>query len=96
MKAEIIEKLAVLITTAFGLVAALAWNTAIQKIFQNIFGEQSSIAAMLFYAMVVTIIAVILTLWIGRLEDKAKRTEFRSLFRRKHPTNKAKYFKQNQ
>jgi len=33
MKKEIMEKLIALITTAFGLVAALAWNSAIQAIF---------------------------------------------------------------
>jgi len=38
MKKDVIEKLAALITAAFGLVAALAWNTAIQEIFKRIFG----------------------------------------------------------
>jgi len=37
MKKDIIEKLATLITAAFGLVAALAWNSAIQNIFVRIF-----------------------------------------------------------
>ncbi|MFW6014790.1 MAG: DUF5654 family protein, partial [Candidatus Nanoarchaeia archaeon] len=33
MKAEVIEKLAALITVAFGLIAALAWNETIKAIF---------------------------------------------------------------
>ena len=37
MKGEVIEKLAALITAAFGLVAALAWNGAIQQSFKKIF-----------------------------------------------------------
>lgn len=72
MKKEVIEKIAALITAAFGLVAALAWNTAIQEIFKKIFGEASSILAMLLYAAVVTIIAVLATIWIGRISQRAE------------------------
>lgn len=72
MKKEVIEKLAALITAAFGLIAALAWNDAIQSIFKAIFGEQSSIAAMVFYAVVVTAIAVIATIWIGKISQEKK------------------------
>ena len=68
---DVIDKLSALITAAFGLVAALAWNSAIQEIFKEVFGEQSSIPAMLGYA-VVTVIAVIFTLWIGFVSNKAK------------------------
>lgn len=70
MKTEVIEKLALLVTGAFGLVAALAWNTAIQAIFKQIFGDASSILAMLTYAIIITIIAVIATVWIGRISEK--------------------------
>ena len=72
MKTEVIEKLSALITAAFGLVAALAWNSAIQKIFTQVFGEQSSLAAMLFYAVIVTIVAVIATVYVGRATERAK------------------------
>lgn len=69
---DVIDKLAALITAAFGLVAALAWNTAIQAIFTEIFGSQSSIPAMLGYAAFVTVIAVFFTVWIGFVSGKAK------------------------
>lgn len=71
MQKEVIEKVAALITAAFGLIAALAWNEAIQEIFRLVFGDQSGIWAMLFYAVVVTIIAVVVTIWIGRVAEKA-------------------------
>jgi ABC-type Mn2+/Zn2+ transport system permease subunit len=70
MQKEVIEKIAALITAAFGLIAALAWNEAIQEIFRLVFGDQSGIWAMLFYAVVVTIIAVVVTIWIGRVAEK--------------------------
>jgi len=72
MKKDVVEKLAALITAAFGLVAALAWNGAIQAIFKQVFGEASSIGAMLTYAVVVTIIAVFVTIWIGNVAEKSK------------------------
>jgi len=75
MKSEVIEKLAALITAAFGLVAALAWNGAIKAIFAKIFTEAEGLIQMLVYAVVVTIIAVIATLWIGRASAKAKKGE---------------------
>jgi len=71
-KTEVIEKIAALITAAFGLVAALAWNGAIQELFKLIFGEQSTLVAMFVYAVVVTIIAVIAVVLIGRAAAKAK------------------------
>ena len=75
MKKDVIEKLSALIIAAFGLVAALAWNGAIQTIFKSIFGEASSVVAMLTYAIVVTIIAVIVTIWIGRIEARANKKD---------------------
>jgi uncharacterized membrane protein YidH (DUF202 family) len=71
MQKEVVEKIAALITAAFGLVAALAWNEAIQEIFRLAFGEQSGIWAMIAYAVIVTIIAVVVTIWIGRVAEKS-------------------------
>jgi MFS-type transporter involved in bile tolerance (Atg22 family) len=71
MRKEVIEKIAALITAAFGLIAALAWNEAIQAIFRLVFGEQAGVWAMIFYAVVVTIIAVLVTIWIGRVAEKS-------------------------
>ena len=74
-KTEVIEKIAALVTAAFGLVAALAWNGAIQELFKIIFGEQSTLVAMFVYAVVVSIIAVIAVILIGRAAAKAKGEE---------------------
>lgn len=73
MKSEVIEKLAVLTTTAFGLVAALAWNDAIRSLFE----EGGALAFVAnggpwVYAVFVTIIAVIMTIWIGRVASRVK------------------------
>ena len=72
MKLEILDKIAALLTVAFGLVAALAWNGAIQAIFRHFFGTADNIPAMLVYAVVVTIIAVLVAIWIARAVKRAK------------------------
>lgn len=75
MKSEVIDKLTALVTAAFGLVAALAWNEAIQSIFKRVFGETKSMGPMIIYAIIVTVIAVIITLWIGKTASKLKNIE---------------------
>jgi membrane protein YdbS with pleckstrin-like domain len=72
MKAEVLDKIAALVTAAFGLVAALAWNGAIRAIFETLFGSADNLTAMLVYAVVVTIIAVLVTIWIARAVKRAK------------------------
>ncbi len=72
MKSEVIEKIAALLTAAFGLVAALAWNDAIKAFFKEIFGTAETLGPMLAYAVAVTIIAVAVTIWIGKIAEKKK------------------------
>ncbi|MFC2135147.1 DUF5654 family protein [Bacteroidota bacterium] len=78
MNKEIIEKLAALVTAAFGLVAALAWNDAIKALFKGPCGTEGagslctlSIGGPWVYAIIVTIIAVIAAVWIGKVAEKA-------------------------
>ena len=72
MKGEVLDKIVALVTVAFGLVAALAWNGAIRAIFEAVFGSADNIVAMLIYAVVVTIIAILVTIWIARVAKRAK------------------------
>lgn len=72
LKQEVLDKIAALVTAAFGLVAALAWNDAIKAVFKEVFGTSDTAGPMLIYAVIITIIAVILTLTIARAASKAK------------------------
>lgn len=67
---QVLEKTILLATSAFGLVAALAWNDAIQSVFQYYFGEQQGLIAKLWYALVVSVIVVVITIWLGKLAGK--------------------------
>jgi hypothetical protein len=59
-----------LATTAFGLVAALAWNEAIKNLFATIFGERAGIISLFVYAALVKVIAVMVTNRLGKLAEK--------------------------
>lgn len=74
LRLEILEKLSTLATAGFGLVAALAWNSAIQDLFKriNIFGAQDSILAKFVYAGLVTVVVVVITFSISRSINKIK------------------------
>ncbi|MDH3677871.1 MAG: DUF5654 family protein [Nitrosopumilus sp.] len=73
LKVVALDKIAALITAAFGLVAALAWNEAIKAIFKEIFGTAEAIGPLLIYAIVVTIAAVILTILVARAVTNARK-----------------------
>jgi hypothetical protein len=73
MRPEVIDKFAALITAAFGLVAALAWDGAILAIFKEIFGTADGIAPMIIYAVIVTVIAVFVTIWVAGAAERAKK-----------------------
>jgi len=66
VRKQVREKIAALLTAAFGLVAALAWNGAIRAIFAKVFGDPDTILAMLIYAIVVTIVAVIVIIMLAK------------------------------
>lgn len=71
---RVLEKVIFLAANAFGLVAALAWNDAIQSIFKYYFGEQNSVVAKLLYALLVTAIVVAVMLWLGKWEKKNEKS----------------------
>jgi cytochrome b subunit of formate dehydrogenase len=67
---NIATQLTTLVATAFALVAALAWNNAIQTLFTDIFGTAKTLEPMFAYAILVTIIAVVVTYYVSRLANK--------------------------
>ena len=66
----IMETVLALITTAFAFVAGEAWNSAIQKLIESFVGTGDAITSLLTYAIIVTIIAVIVTVLIARVAGK--------------------------
>jgi uncharacterized membrane protein len=76
LTAEVLDKFSTLITTALGLVAALAWNTAIQNLFNKLFGQAGGeLVSQFFYAILVTIAVIFATIYVGRAAERAKKAE---------------------
>jgi uncharacterized BrkB/YihY/UPF0761 family membrane protein len=76
MKSEIIEKMLTVIGSAFGLVAALAWNSAIQSVFSKYYQQPGEgVTSQIIYAITVTIIAVLAVIWTSWAYERAKKRE---------------------
>jgi len=67
---EVIEKIADLMTAAFGLIAALAWNSAIQALVGQFVQPGSGPIALIIYAIIITVVAVLVTVWIARVTKR--------------------------
>ena len=71
-KVQFLETTAALITSAFGLVAALAWNEAIKAAIAQWLTGGDEVIGLVVYALIVTVIAVTATLLIAMALAKAK------------------------
>ncbi len=75
-KKEFAEKLLKLVTSGFGLVAALAWNELIKETVNTFikpyFGESSGLISLAIYALVVTVLAVFVTYQLSKISESGK------------------------
>ncbi len=73
-KKQFAGKLLDLLTSGFGLVAALAWNELIKEVIDQYvkpyFGEGSGIISKMFYAVLVTVLAVLVTYNLSKLAEE--------------------------
>jgi hypothetical protein len=65
-----IQTMITLASASLGLVAALAWNEAIKAIIHEIFGASESVAGLLTYAILVTILAVVVLRSLARAAER--------------------------
>jgi hypothetical protein len=59
-----------LASAAFGVVAALAWNSAITALVKQIFGTGAQIVSLFIYAIIITIVAVIVMVNLGKMAER--------------------------
>ncbi|MBI3577302.1 hypothetical protein HY086_04655 [Candidatus Gottesmanbacteria bacterium] len=71
---EVIKQMIALATSGFGLVAALAWNNVIQELVNDhikpYLPQGSGLLSLLFYALIITILAVTVTYQLTKLVEK--------------------------
>lgn len=73
---EIVRQMLTLATAGFGIVAALAWNSLIQDIINTYvkpYFPEGSVFSLFIYAVIVTIIAVIVTLQLTKVLRQLER-----------------------
>lgn len=71
LKTEVREKVSGYISAGFGLVAGLAWNDAIKEFIETVFPQSgNTLVAKFSYAVIVTVLAVIVTVYFVRLIKK--------------------------
>ncbi|HYV32005.1 MAG TPA: DUF5654 family protein [Candidatus Binatia bacterium] len=64
-----------LASAAFGVVAALAWNSAITALVKQIFGEGAQIISLFLYAIIITVIAVIVMVNLGKVAERTAQSK---------------------
>ncbi len=73
---SVIKQMLKLATTGFGLVAALAWNELIKTFINDYIKTKisvgSGIISLLIYAVIITALAVTITLQLNKLAEKVK------------------------
>lgn len=75
----IIKNIITLSTSGFGLVVALAWNELIKSTVQTyltpIFGEGGGLISLLIYTVVVTTLAVLVTMELAKVQRRLEEVE---------------------
>lgn len=74
-KRAIKEKMLTLVVAAFTLVAALAWNDAVQSLVKVISRGNEGLMGKFIYAVMVTAIAAIISLQFSRLSKKERKNQ---------------------
>jgi cytochrome b len=67
---SLIQTMITLASASLGLVAALAWNEAIKTTLKQMLGGDDSLAALYTYAILATVIAIVVVALLSRLADK--------------------------
>ena len=62
----ILQTMITLAAASHGLVAALAWNEAIKALIRSVLGEDDTLVGLFIYAILATLIAVVVLLILGR------------------------------
>ena len=71
MRSQFLGTMIQLASAAFGVVAALAWNAFITELVKTYLSAQSGLIGLFVYAVVVTVIAVIVLISLGRAAERA-------------------------
>lgn len=73
----IIKQMIILSTSGFGVVVALAWNEVIKNFVESYIkpylGQGTGVFSLFIYAVVVTVLAVVVTMQLSKVEKRLER-----------------------
>ncbi len=77
LRHEVVEKTVGYVVTAFGVVAGLAWNEAVKELIDYVYPAQNAntLAAKFLYALLITTIIIILSVYLVRFAGGNKNGE---------------------
>lgn len=71
MTRQFLKQVLTLMTASFGVIAALAWNSAIQGAIQRLYPTPiQGVRYQLVYALIITAITVFMTVWAGKIDKR--------------------------
>lgn len=69
---NVFERVLTLIIAALGLIAALAWDEALKHLFEKLLGGKGTLWEEITYAIIITVLAVLISVGIGKIFLKRK------------------------
>ena len=75
MGRKFIEQIFTLFTAAVGLMAALAWNDAVQALINEFFPHKEGLQGRFIFAILITLIAVVLTSLFADFIDESEKPD---------------------
>ena len=66
VQSRVWERIVTIIIAALGLIAALAWDDTLKHLFENLFGGTGSLLEQFLYAVIVTVLAAAISVWLGK------------------------------
>lgn len=73
LKDDFVQKIVLMVIAALGFISAIAWDQTLKLIFIEIFGSLDSVGEKLLYAIIITVIAVLLSIILTRAFLKKKK-----------------------
>jgi len=75
LKAETVKTFTTLMASAFGLIAAFAWNDFVKQAIGRYIAPGQGLKSQLLYAILVTLLAIIVSFQLGKLAARYKPDE---------------------
>lgn len=72
IKRQFVDKLITLSIASLGLITALAWDETLRDLFRSFFGSSESLSDKFLYSSLITILAVVISIILGKFFFKSK------------------------